>query len=98
VSVCVWCGSKVRMQYPGNDPENGPAELSCVTGCPTEREIGEHVHMIVQGRAHSAKYPKGCPCDRDDSIDPFQCECFALTQLSIRELKQIIASASRVIS
>jgi hypothetical protein len=91
--TCRWCAGKMRMQYPGNDPENGPAELSCVTGCPTEREIGEYVHQFVSDQAHDVKYPQGCSCMRDLDLDPFQCECFALTQLSIGELKQIIAAA-----
>lgn len=26
---CVWCGSALRMRYPGNDPEAGPARLAC---------------------------------------------------------------------
>jgi len=26
---CPWCGSTLRMRYPNNDPENGPARLAC---------------------------------------------------------------------
>ena len=28
-AFCFVCGSKTRMAYPGNDPENGPATLRC---------------------------------------------------------------------
>lgn len=26
---CRFCGTKLRMRYPGGDPENGPARPSC---------------------------------------------------------------------
>lgn len=26
---CMWCGEKMKMRYPGGDPENGPAERRC---------------------------------------------------------------------
>ncbi len=29
---CHICGAAFRMRYPGNDPENGPAEMRCPTG------------------------------------------------------------------
>src|SRR5512140_1689455 len=30
---CPDCGSEMKMLYPGNDPENGPAKLRCPKGC-----------------------------------------------------------------
>jgi hypothetical protein len=27
---CYVCGEKLRMRYPGDDPENGPARMACV--------------------------------------------------------------------
>lgn len=29
VMFCMVCGAKLRTAYPGNDPENGPAEARC---------------------------------------------------------------------
>jgi len=96
VSECQWCGSRMRMQYPGNDPENGPAEMSCSTGCPFPSEIEEHVRHVIECQAHTVMYPSGCSCHKDDAMDPNFCECFKLSQMTIKELKETIATEKRL--
>jgi len=40
--VCPYCLRNLRMGYPGGDPENGPATLSCPTEeCEVKREVDD---------------------------------------------------------
>ena len=45
--LCRFCNAKMRMRYPGGDPENGPARMSCEKPwCDTARDYAEQAHHL----------------------------------------------------
>lgn len=65
---CMFCGKKMTTRYPGNNPENGPAELSCKNhGSPTEwlyeqieeMPFGVRVGHLAMQVSEIARYERG---------------------------------------
>lgn len=66
--TCAKCGGKERFFYPGNDPENGPAEWQCVGKCKEEREaaykrsVAEFESGARCAGCYCLKAVETCPC------------------------------------
>ena len=46
--VCKSCGHPMKMGYPGNDPENGPARSYCPKGCKTKCPVCKKRNLVGQ--------------------------------------------------
>ena len=53
--ICPFCLKSLRRGYPGGDPENGPATLSCPTEeCEVKREVDEFFHFKMTASIQAA--------------------------------------------
>jgi hypothetical protein len=57
--VCETCGARASWRYPGDDPENGAAEMTCSAGCPTASDLEYAAYLD-----HASACTLGDECER----------------------------------
>lgn len=83
--TCHECGRSARMRYPGNEPENGPAEWRCA--CEVEDVLDE------EQAAYWATHCAVCECEVEPVEGQAHVECARCEREAISAIAEFLVSS-----